>query len=77
MSQNGIGRISLKTGTGATAAYLGRLYEILKYGLWMTEEVEYKLGGVTIPATPKCCFTELKLSQSKCMPRRYGRLELA
>ncbi|MGH7782908.1 MAG: hypothetical protein ACREO5_03565 [Candidatus Binatia bacterium] len=44
----------------------------------MTEEQEIKLscGGETllIPATPKVCFTELKLSESRKHARQYGRL---
>ena len=51
-------------------AYLNRLRDILKYGLWMTQEPATEL----IPATPKCCFTELKISESRRHARRYGRL---
>lgn len=59
-------------------AYLERLYNILKYGLWLTEEAEITfpvLGKqITIPSTPKVCFTELKLSESRAHARLYGRL---
>jgi Putative abortive phage resistance protein AbiGi, antitoxin len=58
--------------------YLERLRDILTYGLWMTDEAEHKFGigskKVTIPATPKCCFTELKLSESRRHAALYGRL---
>ncbi|WP_316976817.1 abortive infection system antitoxin AbiGi family protein [Shumkonia mesophila] len=58
--------------------YAQRLQSILTYGLWMTEESEREVsvGGskITIPPTPQCCFTELKLSDSRRHARRYGRL---
>src|SRR5437868_7776598 len=58
--------------------YLKRLSDILTYGLWMTEDGERKskVGSVeiTIPSTPHCCFTELKLSESRRHASRYGRL---
>lgn len=58
--------------------YIERLYTILKYGLWLTTEPEasWPVAGiqVTIPSTPKACFTELKLSESRTHARRYGRL---
>ena len=61
------------------ACYIKRLRDILRYGLWMTEEDEpqtFLVGPQTIhiPATPQCCFTELKLSESRKHARRYGRL---
>ena len=55
--------------------YLDRLYNILKHGLWMTREDELTFGSsILIPSTPKCCFTELKISQSRQHARQYGRL---
>lgn len=58
--------------------YLKRLRDILTYGLWMTEENadKFVIDGATIdvPPTPKCCFTELKLSQSRVHAKQYGRL---
>ncbi|MBM4274952.1 MAG: hypothetical protein FJ134_10910 [Deltaproteobacteria bacterium] len=58
--------------------YVNRLFTILRYGLWMTEEQEtiFNFGRdkVSIPATPKVCFTELKLSESRKHAKRYGRL---
>lgn len=58
--------------------YLHRLRDILNYGLWMTDggERSFRVGteDITIPATPQCCFTELKLSESRRHARRYGRL---
>lgn len=59
-------------------AYLCRLRDILRYGLWMTDDGErpFRVGSrrITIPATPRCCFTELKLSESRRHAARYGRL---
>jgi len=44
----------------------------------MTQEQEIKLtcdgDTVLIPPTPKVCFTELKLSESRKHARQYGRL---
>jgi hypothetical protein len=61
-----------------THLYIKRLHNILKYGLWMTEEQEIKLSfgdkNIPIPTTPKVCFTELKLSESRKHARQYGRL---
>lgn len=58
--------------------YLERLRDILTYGLWMTEEpaLTRKVGSepITIPRTPHCCFTELKLSESRRHAVAYGRL---
>jgi len=58
----------------AESEYLDRLRNILQFGLWMTEEPDRTFGGVTIPRTPKCCFTELRLSESRKHASRYGRL---
>jgi hypothetical protein len=61
-----------------TQRYLDRLYNILRFGIWMTEENEPPLcfDGTTIfvPNTPKTCFTELKLSESRKHAKQYGRL---
>ena len=61
-----------------TDRYLKRLYDILQFGIWMTSEYEspFCVNGnpVQIPSTPRSCFTELKLSQSRQHARRYGRL---
>ena len=58
--------------------YVDRFHNILKYGLWLTEKSAsvWPLDGgkITIPSTPKVCFTELKLSESRTHARRYGRL---
>ena len=58
--------------------YLQRFNDILTHGLWMTEEKEqtYQVGTtpIDIPPIPKCCFTELKLSESRSHAKRYGRL---
>jgi hypothetical protein len=67
-----------KTLSAVDDLYLKRLSDILTYGLWMTEDGERKskVGSVeiTIPSTPHCCFTELKLSESRRHAWRYGRL---
>lgn len=60
-------------------AYLTRLRNILRYGLWMTSEGEdhiARVGGreIRIPSAPRCCFTELKLSESRRHAINYGRL---
>ncbi len=58
--------------------YLQRLRDILTHGLWMTVERErrFKVGSseITIPPTPQCCFTELRLSESRRHAKHYGRL---
>jgi Putative abortive phage resistance protein AbiGi, antitoxin len=58
--------------------YLSRLKDIVTYGLWMTEEGEKKFAvgstDITVPSIPKCCFTELKLSESRRHAQSYGRL---
>ena len=58
--------------------YLERLKSIVTFGLWMTEEPSrtFKIGTktITIPPTPQCCFTELKLSELRRHARAYGRL---
>jgi hypothetical protein len=69
---------SSKTDANVAELYLARLRDILTYGLWMSEESErtFRVGTteITIPANPQCCFTELKLSESRRHARRYGRL---
>jgi hypothetical protein len=58
-------------------AYIARLHNILKYGLWLTEDLEWlQVDGneIQVPSTPKLCFTELKLSEWRIHARRYGRL---
>ena len=69
-----------ETNTECTEAYIKRLGDILKYGLWMTEEKKNDLffnkGNFrrTIPKISQTCFTELKLSESRKHARQYGRL---
>jgi hypothetical protein len=67
-----------KTGPASVNCYLDRLRDILTYGLWMTDEGERKFGigsdQIVIPAIPKCCFTELKLSESRRHAACYGRM---
>ncbi len=64
-----------------TKSYIKRLHDILQFGLWMTEETKededsFSIAGksVSIPRTPKTCFTELKLSESRKHAKQYGRL---
>ena len=61
-----------------TGKYIKRLHDILQFGLWMTEQNDGALcfdgTSILIPQTPKTCFTELKLSESRKHARRYGRL---
>lgn len=58
--------------------YIKRLHDILKYGIWMTEGGEKTLcfnnTQISIPTTPKTCFTELKISESRKHAKQYGRL---
>jgi hypothetical protein len=67
-----------KKNCNVTGLYIKRLLDILKYGLWMTEEQEEVLRfgdtPVPIPLTPKTCFTELKVSESRKHAKQYGRL---
>lgn len=64
-----------KTDEKKTSEYIKRLKDILTYGLWMTEEEdEFLSGAVKLPSTAKCCFTELKVSESRKHAREYGRL---
>lgn len=64
-----------KTTPEAEREYLRRLKDILTYGLWMTTEPEQEISGTAfIPATAKCCFTELKISESRKHAKQYGRL---
>ena len=69
---------SSKTDSPAAEKYLGRLKDILAFGLWMTQEPEqeFRVGSarIKIPPAPECCFTELKLSESRRHARHYGRL---
>jgi hypothetical protein len=61
-----------------TDKYLKRFYDILQYGIWMTSEDEspfcFNDISFKVPSTPKSCFTELKLSESRKHARQYGRL---
>lgn len=72
------GKSAIDRKSSLCRAYVDRLHNILKYGLWLTEEQEIQLpvGGrqIAIPSTPKVCFTELKLSESRTHAKRYGRL---
>jgi hypothetical protein len=56
--------------------YVERLRNILKYGLWMTEQ-SCEVPGAQVTPAPCTCFTELKLSQSRTHARKYGRLGIA
>jgi hypothetical protein len=67
-----------KTEKTVTDLYLRRLEAIVTYGLWMTDDGDrnFRIGTreIIIPGTPKCCFTELKLSESRRHANLYGRL---
>ena len=77
------------TECSVTAQYLKRLRDILKFGLWMTEEdigtsvcnfknkhveCEECDAGKKIESITRTCFTELKVSESRKHARKYGRL---
>lgn len=66
-----------------TEHYIKRLRDILKYGLWMTEELikdkresvlPFKGNNISIPPIARVCFTEIKLSESRKHAIEYGRL---
>jgi hypothetical protein len=58
-------------------AYLQRLTNILKHGLWMTNQSPPEIGQeYECENAPCTCFTELKLSQSHTHATQYGRLGL-
>jgi Putative abortive phage resistance protein AbiGi, antitoxin len=64
-----------KTDDETEGRYLERLRNILMFGLWMTAEKEERISNsIVVPPTPKCCFTELKISESRKHAKRYGRL---
>jgi hypothetical protein len=64
-----------RTSSDVDERYLVRTRDILMHGLWMTEEAGWSPApNVTIPPTPVCCFTELKVSESRRHARQYGRL---
>ncbi len=63
-----------KTNKDCSDAYIERFKDILKYGLWMTEEPKNDRDKLSIPPIAMTCFTELKLSESRKHAKRYGRL---
>ncbi len=73
-----LGKSSTEKNVNVTDRYIKRLCDILTHGLWMTSEPErpFKFDGaaITVPETPKTCFTELKVSESRKHARQYGRL---
>jgi hypothetical protein len=63
----------------ASEHYLKRLGDILEFGLWMTfddnaEQFSVRQNRIVAPVTPRCCFTELRLSESTNHARKFGRL---
>ena len=67
-----------KTSAVVDDLYLKRLRDVLRFGLWMTEDSrdaqtigyqEYR-----VPQEARCCFTELRLSESRRHAALYGRL---
>lgn len=68
---------SSTTDSKVTGLYLDRLKSILRYGLWMMDDVEnISFEGTEFSRPPHCrtCFTELKLSSVRSHARHYGRL---
>lgn len=63
-----------ETSEDVSRLYIKRLHDILKYGLWMTEENKLRFSKIVIPTIPKTCFTELKISESRKHAKQYGRL---
>lgn len=69
----------LKISDEANERYIKRLGDVLEFGLWMTVDANperFSLDGadIEVPSTPRCCFTELRLSESTNHARRFGRL---
>lgn len=74
-----IGNHSSTTNTISTEKYLQRLRNILKFGLWMTENqnddtVKIKTAEIKLPTHSRTCFTELKLSMARSHAAEFGRL---
>lgn len=70
---------SVMLGNGLEDEYLRRLRDILKFGLWMTKDVQPEKIEVNrieheLPQIPRTCFTELKLSESRRHAFKFGRL---
>lgn len=66
---------SSKTKQECTKAYVDRLESILEYGLWMTVPEKREIQQEkNYRRTPRTCFTELKLSESRSHADKYGRL---
>jgi hypothetical protein len=70
---------SSRTNYASTEKYLQRLKNILKYGLWMTdnqedESIKIKNGKINPPSHSRTCFTELKLSMARSHAAEFGRL---
>lgn len=62
-----------------TRLYIDRLKSILKFGLWMTKNIEDQYVEVKgekfkRPFPARTCFTELKLSSVRSHASEYGRL---
>lgn len=67
------------TNKKTTEAYLKRLKDILKYGLWMTKDESQEVLRVNgqefkKPLVARACFTELKLSEARNHAGKFGRL---
>ncbi len=68
-----------KTDDGLTEKYHKRLFDILRYGLWVTEDAKNDHIAINkdkfdLPKHPRTCFTELKLSESRKHAFKFGRL---
>lgn len=60
-------------------AYLERLYNILRFGLWLKKSkepgvIEVSNQKIKKPNVPRLCFTELKVSDSILHARKFGAL---
>lgn len=63
-----------KTSLEATERYTERLRNVLTTASGSRGTSPAYYPAITFPATPVCCFTELKLSLSRRHAQRYGRL---
>jgi hypothetical protein len=68
-----------KTDPDLTESYLKRLFSILTYGIWVTEDentdhIVVNNKQFDLPRHPRACFTELKLSESRKHAFKFGRL---
>jgi hypothetical protein len=70
---------SSTTNLDSAEKYIQRLKSILKYGLWMTENIDdesikSRYTVIKPPIHSRTCFTELKLSMARSHAAEFGRL---